>query len=405
MPKPRARCSSDRPVSVLAAWRADAMSRALNRESRSPSTGPFPQFPEAGKAVRFDGISCKELDQAKYETTYLIEKTLVAGQPCVIAGDMKTLKTSLAVDMSISLATSGAFLRELNVERPVRVGMMSGEGGLATIQERARRIAKAAGYRLADIDQLIFSEKLPQFASRQHMDALGEFVERHGLEVLVIDPVYLCMPGRDAGNLFIQGEHLQRVNEVCLQNGCTMVLVHHTHRGGNTTRRPPELQDIAWAGFPEWARQWILVGRREKYHPGTGDHKLWLNVGGSAGHSALWVADIFEGASDGTSQRCWEVTLTTPEEERREADRRREEAKAGGRRATLEADKKKILEVLADFPEGETETVLRDRARMSGARFRAAIDELLAEGSVEKCGVSKPNRRKPYPGYRASQTP
>src|SRR5687767_13403037 len=88
--------------------------------------------------------------------------------------------------------------------------------------------------------------------------------------------------------------------------------------------QPPELEDIAWSGFQEWCRQWLLVGRREKYEPGTGSHRLWLNVGGSAGHSALWALDIEEGK---LPNRTWEVNVMHADEARQEVTERKEEAK------------------------------------------------------------------------------
>jgi hypothetical protein len=72
------------------------------------------------------------------------------------------------------------------------------------------------------------------------------------------------MSGTDAGNLFIQGEKLRPINAICSETGCTFGLVHHCRKGGRANSfDPPELEDIAWAGFQEWARQWILVGRRD----------------------------------------------------------------------------------------------------------------------------------------------
>ena len=61
---------------------------------------------------------------------------------------------------------------------------MTGESGLATIQETARRIAAAAGHQLADIGGLVFSEDLPQFGSVAHLEALRKLIVDDELEAL-----------------------------------------------------------------------------------------------------------------------------------------------------------------------------------------------------------------------------
>ncbi len=94
----------------------------------------------ARQPVTYRRISCAELDASTYDLEYLIDDTLVAGQPCIVAGGKKCLKTSLLIDLGISLAVGGLFLGKLRVNRACRVGIMTGESGLATIQETARRI-------------------------------------------------------------------------------------------------------------------------------------------------------------------------------------------------------------------------------------------------------------------------
>jgi RecA-family ATPase len=81
-----------------------------------------------------------ELDGGDYNLEYLVEGALVKGQPCIVAGGRKSLKTSLIIDMGIALCTGGYSLGKLQVKRPVRVGILSGESGMATIQETARRV-------------------------------------------------------------------------------------------------------------------------------------------------------------------------------------------------------------------------------------------------------------------------
>ena len=80
-----------------------------------------------------------------------------------MGGGKKCLKTSLILDMGIALAIGGFFLGKFKVNRTCKVAVMTGESGLATIQETCRRICDAAGHKLANIQNLIFSEDLPRF--------------------------------------------------------------------------------------------------------------------------------------------------------------------------------------------------------------------------------------------------
>ena len=129
------------------------------------------------------------------------------------------MKTSLLIDLGVSLAMGGWFLGKLKVNRACRVGIMTGESGLATIQETARRIAVKAGYRLGEIGGLFFSQDLPQFGNLLHQDALRRFIMDDELEVLGIDPAYMCLPGVDHANLFQVGEQLRGVSNVCQETG------------------------------------------------------------------------------------------------------------------------------------------------------------------------------------------
>jgi RecA-family ATPase len=148
-------------------------------------------------------VTSAELDAAEFNIEYLIDRTLVAGQPCIVAGGKKTLKTSLILDLGISLSIGGFFLGKLKVNRACRVGIMSGESGMPVLQETARRIARAAGYSLSDLSGIVWSDELPRFGNVEHAGALREFIMGDELEVLFVDPAYKCMPGADASNLFL----------------------------------------------------------------------------------------------------------------------------------------------------------------------------------------------------------
>lgn len=360
------------------------------------------------RPMEFHRISSAELDAATYNLEYLIDRTLVAGQPCIVAGGKKCLKTSILLDMGISLAVGGFFLGKLKVNRACKVGIMSGESGLATIQETARRICRAAGRNLADIGGLVFSDELPRFGSFDHEDATRRFIMGDELEALMIDPAYLCLPGADAGNLFVQGDLLRGMTKVCSDTGCMMILAHHTRKTKTDPFSPPELEDIAWAGFQEFARQWILVGRREGYEPGTGEHRLWLSVGGSAGHTALWAADISEGTRETEGGRFWNVNLMPASEARQEAEERTEAWKTAKRQAKqeqeIEADRKAIVKGMVKLNKPDTMSVIRARSGLgNGQRFDRAWASLLADNTVLQDGMVKKANGQEYESYRLAQ--
>lgn len=347
--------------------------------------------------VAYQRLTSAELDAANYRVEFLIDRLMVAGQPMVVSGSKKTLKTSLMIDMGITLATRGFFLGKLPASRPCRVAIMTGESGLSTIQETARRIAKAARHELKKIDNLIWSPDLPKFGDLKHMDSLGEFLTADAIEVVMIDPAYLCMPSADAGNLMAQGELLRSMNDVCKKVGAMLVLAHHNTQSSLRTRQnkagydPPELEDIAWAGFQEWARQWLLVGRRQKYEPGTGEHALWLNVGGSAGHSALWAVDISEGVYSPDTPRTWKVSIRSGWDERQLRSQKAERAKNEEIRTRENEWKLKLWDTMQRHPDGNTSSGYRDLAGLSGSQMKKAEALLDREGRIETCRVQKAN--------------
>ena len=275
------------------------------------------QLSSGPNGIRFVGISSAELAAAQYTLEYLVDNILVRGQPGIMAGPRKTLKTSLLIDLALSLAEGGLFVGRFKVLTPVRVGIMSGESGAATIQETALRIAAAKGRSLTEYENVIWCFEVPQLGHTLHMAALEDFIVEHRLDVLILDPTYLMMLGlgEGASNLFIVGRFLKSLSALTQNTGCTPLLCHHLRKTRVEPYEPPELDDIAWAGFQEFVRQWILVGRRKKYLPvDEGYHRLWLNIGGSAGHGGLWGLDVDEGTRQQPTGRRWEVTVLTAQE-------------------------------------------------------------------------------------------
>ncbi len=349
-------------------------------------------------------MSSGELVRSSFELTYAINQLLVEGQNAILAGPHKSMKTTFAVKMAVSLATGRMFLGRFSVPRPYRVCMMSGESGLAVIREIAIRCARFVDRKLEDIENLIWSQNLPRLGDARHMSELSRMLQGEGIEVVILDPAYLMMPGDDAGNLFKQGELLGQLNQVCLGNGATPVLVHHTKRTGiEKKHKPLGLDDLAWAGFSEFARQWITLNRREDYEPGTGCHRIWLNAGGSAGHGGLWGVNIHEGTNTAAEGRSLDIKVVEPDAILTDRENRIEDTRTEKASERIVSDKSVITKALAKTPDGDTKTGIRDRTSLSTSRVGVAIAALLEDEEVVPCGVLKGGRATPRDGFKLSE--
>jgi replicative DNA helicase len=262
-------------------------------------------------------LSSAAFEEADYPSDWLVEGILMAGQPGVIGGPQKTLKTSLMVDLAVSLGTGSPFLGRFPVPEARRVAVISGESGAAALQDLARRVARARKVALDEECRVIWSFRLPRLGRIQDRKALRRSLREAQVDVVFIDPLYLCLldgaKGLSAANLFDIGPLLRKAGETCLAAGATPVFVHHSSKGAaKQNMKPgavPELADLAFAGVAEYVRQWLLLARREPFQPGSGVHRLVMAAGGSAGHSGCWNLEVDEGSGNGKGGRRWQVRV------------------------------------------------------------------------------------------------
>jgi hypothetical protein len=418
---------------------SDTLADILRRQDQRNGEPPPGEAPPRAGGFTFDVLTSTEFAEADYRPEWLIKRVAVAGQPLILGGPRKALKTTLLIDLALSLGSGRPFLNFFDVPRPRRTVLLSGESGEYTIQETARRVSKSKGVDLAAAD-VFWGFRLPQLADAGDMGVLREGLEQHHVEVAVIDPLYLCLlvgrPDLAASNLFDTGPLLLAAARACLAAGTTPILAHHARKNLAHPHEPMELEDLAFAGIQEAARQWILLSRREPYDPNEpGSHRLWLRAEGSVGHGGCWALDVEEGAQgDDFSGRRWDVAV------RSAAEARQEMAEAGDTKKQQEAsredkaDEAKLLIALDRLTERHQRKAaapgkkkkgkkaapapapafraaeLETHAKVSRARTERALHRLVGLGVLEEAeavwfsGINGSSRRTGK-GYRRACRP
>ena len=344
-----------------------------------------------GKPRRFTYYDSAVFLTADFRQEFLIPRILVRGQPAVASGPTKSLKTTIVgVDLGISLAAAVPFLGAFPVPRPVRVAIVSGESGKATLQETARRVIRAKGIEPERVfDRLRWCFDLPQFPDLANMTEFAQTLKEFNAEVVVIDPVYLCLGGEvDHANLFEMGAAYKIVADVLLKDSCTLLLVHHATKQLRYGE-PMELQHLAYAGLQEFARQFLLLNRQSPYR-GDGVHDLWFSAGGSAGHGGLWDLHVEEGTADENfAGRFWNVVVKDADASTADEIDKRNAAKEEAARKKLRADDAKVLDaidaIVSTGEAGATKNKIQTRrAEMSAAKINQILDRLCEEDVIEE---------------------
>jgi hypothetical protein len=350
--------------------------------------------------------------------TYLIENMLVEGEPMIIGGASKTLKTTVMLDMMVSLACGtqyheltgdplkdSMFLGEFECREPRQVMVISGESGEATLQENlVVLLGSKYGWKVPSTpavgdtpeklgvpncppglaENLNMSFTLPKLDDAVQVEDLIQDILARDIKIVVIDPLYRALRcGDNASNVYAMGEQLELISTRLIKSGITVILCHHFRKQGKTYSESPELEDLSMSGVAEFGRQFLLLKRRKQYEM-NGKHDIWFSWGGSAGHQGLKVLDAYTGSRESGVQ--WAAELQDPHA-MEAAEKAAEEAHEASQR---EADELRLLDLIPfDSPR-----LLKDIKADMGlptqhAKFNSLIEPLVSAELIERHGSAR----------------
>lgn len=273
---------------------------------------------------RYGVMTAAELLDMTFPACYLIEPIMVSDQPMLLGGASKTLKTSIAVFAAVSLTTGRNYLYrnddgspKTNPAGPKRVLMLSAESGPRVLRETLDRIYDSEWDDDREAKERFFlSRMVPDLASRSGRRELKLMIQTYEPDVVICDPAYMMFSGDDHANMFSLGTHLRTLTSLCqdtLPKIVTPVILHHTTKKSGS-EKVLTLNDLAWAGWGQYAGQWWLLSRQEEFDGRR--HRLRIQVGNRNGDFADRGCEIVERRGEGPvdeegsagTWRVWEST-------------------------------------------------------------------------------------------------
>lgn len=298
---------------------ADADSIFNMAEKYGYSPAPFPV--DDPDALPFGVITLGDLYTRDLTIEYLVDDLLVWGHDTVIGAVPKCLKTSLMVDLAVSLASGKDFLNHFHIPQTRKSIYLSAESGFDTLKNIVGRVCASRDILPKSIyDQIHMGDRVPLVDNPKQLTLLESLMQKVKPSVLFVDPLYKSLQlGSEASNLMVVGDKLQKLSLLCREQGVMLICCHHVKKS-SATKKELDLLDLTQAGIAEHFRQFAML-RREKPFQFDGVHDLKMSVSASVGVYGQYSLHVREGAYNGAGEHKWDVQIqTTGEKEAEEAE-------------------------------------------------------------------------------------
>ena len=351
---------------------------------QNPSSSGIPLAPDLAHRT-FCGKSAADLwHLADQPIEWLVKDVFSCDQPTIFGAKQKCLKTTLLTDLAVSLASGLPWLSTFHIPRRRRVLFVTGEATEAAAIRKVQKAAKARGLQCDDFSDNLRIEALtfPALPSFRDCEAVSAAVQQHGIEVVLLDPLYMGLQGVNTANLTEVGPAMRQFMVYC--RPANLIIAHHVKKTASYDDAP-NLEDLSQAGIAEFAGNYWLMGRMCEY-TGDGLHSVAVRYGGRDEQFGLLKLDFDE--------RNWNSEFSCLLDHRQ------------GRKAKREAESvdlmtQKIVAELKLHPNGASESKLAKAAgtQRERAPFQTALAELQSRGTIVCLPEFKPIRSQKTKGW------
>lgn len=174
--------------------------------------------------------------------TWLIDDVLGASTLAVLYGKPGSGKSFLALDWALCVAAGMPWNGREVRSGPVLYVAAEGVGGLGI---RIRAWAETFKVTMAEIDDIQFFPRAINLLDAERRQGLIEMAMTVGPTLVIIDTLARSMVGGDENSTRDVGLAIATADEVKDKTGATVLVVHHTSKGGETYRGSSSIEGAA----------------------------------------------------------------------------------------------------------------------------------------------------------------